>query len=254
MRRAEHSIWRLAVGEPVGDPPLVLGNQLFQVLPSGKILLIALDSGELQSTVNLGRPLARTPVHDESGQHLYVLGRQDCLFVLARDPLSCVSVVYLGHLDGSIPCSPAMLGRFLVVPENDSLADGRWHILVVDEDGVKVKPVQEVEVSGWTWSRPATSGSIVWATGDQGGYEAFSVGDYAEQVAVSIGGPARRPTRRRRARLSRWRGRTGICGSRRGIRGGSSSTPSTARSTPRRRWRNPGPRWLPFRRRADSWS
>ena len=54
-------IWRLGVGEPVGDPPLVLGNQLFQVLPSGKILVIALDSGELQSTINLGRPLARTP-------------------------------------------------------------------------------------------------------------------------------------------------------------------------------------------------
>ncbi len=182
----------LRLGEPVGDPPLVLGNQLFQVLPSGKMLLIALESGELQSTVNLGRPLARTPVHDESGQHLYVLGRQDCLFVLTRDPLSCVAVDYLGHagrLDSV--CDHVELGRFLVIPENDSLADSRWHILVVDEDGVKVKPVQELEVSGWTWSAPASAGSIVWATGDKGGYEAFSVGDYASQIAVSFGGPAR---------------------------------------------------------------
>jgi outer membrane protein assembly factor BamB len=175
-------IWRLDIGEPLGDPPLVLGNQLFQVLPSGKILIIALDTGELQSTVNLGRPLARTPVHDESGQHLYVLGRQDCLFVLARDPISCVSVVYLGHPDGSIPCPPAMMGRFLVVPENDSLADGRWHIMVVDEAGVQVKPVQDVEVSGWTWTGPAASGSTVWAVGDRGGYEAFAVGDYSERL------------------------------------------------------------------------
>jgi len=171
--------WRLALGEPVGDPPLVLGNQLFQVLPSGKLLLIALESGELQATVNLGRPLARTPVHDESGEHLYVLGRQDCLFVLAREPLSCIAVDYLGQQDGSIPCAPARLGRFLVVPENDSLADGRWHILVIDEAGVNVRPVQHVEVSGWTWSTPASAGSIVWATGDKGGYEAFAVGDYA---------------------------------------------------------------------------
>ena len=72
------------------DPPLLLGNQLAQVLPSGKLLLIGLESGELQTTVNLGRPLARAPVHDESGQHLYILGRQDCLFVLAREPLACV--------------------------------------------------------------------------------------------------------------------------------------------------------------------
>ena len=175
-------IWRLAVGEPAGDPPLVLGNQLFHALPSGKILIIALDTGELQSTVNLGRPLARTPAHDESGQHLYVVGRQDCLFVLARDPVACISVVYLGHPDGSIPCSPVMLGRFLVIPENDSLTDSRWHVLVVDDDGVKVKQLQWVDVSGWTWSKPATSGSVVWATGDKGGYEAFSVGDYASKA------------------------------------------------------------------------
>ena len=179
-------IWRLAVGEPVGDPPLVLGNQLYQVLPSGKMMLISLDSGELQSTINLGRPLARTPAHDESGQHLYVLGRQDCLFILARDPLSCVAVVYLGHPDGSIPCSAAMLGRFLVVPENDSLADSRWHVLLVDEDGVTVKPLQQVDVSGWTWSEPVTSGTIVWAAGDKGGYEAFSVGDYGSAAPFRL--------------------------------------------------------------------
>jgi outer membrane protein assembly factor BamB len=174
-------LWRLALSEPVGDPPLVLGNQLVQVLPGGKLLLIALESGELQATVNLGRPLARTPVHDESGQHLYVFGRQDCLFVLARDPLSCVSVDYLGHLDGSIPCAPARLGRFLIVPENDTLVDSRWRILALSEDGVKVKPVQEIEVSGWTWSTPACAGSIVWSTGDKGGYEAFAVGDYGSK-------------------------------------------------------------------------
>jgi outer membrane protein assembly factor BamB len=174
--------WRLALGEPVGDPPLILGNQLVQVLPSGKLLLIALESGELQATVKLGRPLARTPVSDESGQHLYVLGRQDCLFVLARDPLSCVAVEYLGHADGSVACAPARLGRFLVIAENDRLSDSRWHILVLSEDGTAVKPVQQVEVSGWTWQTPASSGSSVWATGDKGGYEAFSVGDYATKA------------------------------------------------------------------------
>jgi outer membrane protein assembly factor BamB len=172
--------WRLALGEPVADPPLVLGNQLVQVLPGGKLYLIALDSGELQSTVNLGRPLARTPAHDESGEHLYVLGRQDSLFVLARDPLSCVAVDYLGHPDGSIPCAPSRLGRFLIIPENNTLDDGRWQILVVDEDGVKVRPIQEIPISGWTWSPPASAGSIVWAMGDRGGYEAFAVGDYTE--------------------------------------------------------------------------
>ncbi len=99
--------WRLDLRERVTDPPLVLGNQLAQVLPSGKVLMIALDSGELQASVNLGRPLLREPVHDESGRHLYVLGRQDCLFILTRDPLACSAVEYLGHLEGAIPCAGA---------------------------------------------------------------------------------------------------------------------------------------------------
>ncbi len=112
--------WRLELGERIADPPLVLGNQLVQVVPSGKLLLISLETGELQATVILGRPLARTPVSDESGRHLYVLGRQDILLVLNRDPLGCAAVEYLGHADGSIPCSPALLGRFLIVPQNDT--------------------------------------------------------------------------------------------------------------------------------------
>jgi outer membrane protein assembly factor BamB len=170
--------WRLPLGELVSDPPLVLGNQLVQVLPSGKVLLIALRSGELEATVNLGRPLLRSPVSDESGQHLYVLGRQDCVFILARDPVGCVAVEYLGHPDGSIPCAPARLARYLIIPENDSLAESRWHILVLEKDGARLRPVQDVPVSGWTWQTPASVASVVWATGDKGGYEAFSVGDY----------------------------------------------------------------------------
>jgi outer membrane protein assembly factor BamB len=170
--------WRFALDEPIRDPPLVFGNQLAQVLPSGKLLLLDLNSGELLSSVNLGRPLARAPVLDELGQHLYVLGRRDCLFILARDPLGCVGVEYLGHADLAIPCPPARVGRFLVVPENDTLSESRWHILVLDEAGTHVRPVQEVAISGWTRDTPASSGSIVWATGDKGGYEAFAVGDY----------------------------------------------------------------------------
>ncbi len=174
--------WRLELGEPIEGPPLVLGNQLIQVLRSGRLLFISLESGELQSTLNLGRPLARSPVADESGQHLYVLGRQDCLFVLTRDPLGCIAVDYLGHSDGSIPCAPARLGRFLIIPDNESLDDSRWHVLVLDQDGAKMRPTQSVAVSGWTWDTPASAGSIVWATGDKGGYEAFAVGDYASKA------------------------------------------------------------------------
>ena len=54
-----------------------------------------------------------------SGLHaevnFYVLGREANLFVVARDPMACAGVEYLGHAAGSIPCAPARAGRYLVV-------------------------------------------------------------------------------------------------------------------------------------------
>src|SRR5205823_1874409 len=38
--RDGHLIWRQELGERVDQPPLVLGNDLFQVVPSGKVLRI----------------------------------------------------------------------------------------------------------------------------------------------------------------------------------------------------------------------
>ncbi|MFO0888195.1 MAG: PQQ-binding-like beta-propeller repeat protein [Isosphaeraceae bacterium] len=174
-------IWRQELGEAVDSPPLALGEQLFQTLPGGRLLVISLGSGEVQASVDLGMPLSQSPVSDEQGRHLYVMGRRDCLFVLAREPLGCTAVEYLGHEDLSIPCAPLRLGRFLVVAENDRAEDSRWRVLVLDEDGSKLRLAQQVAVPGWTWSTPASSGSVLWATGDKGGVEAYALGDYASK-------------------------------------------------------------------------
>ncbi|ODU00652.1 MAG: hypothetical protein ABS79_02980 [Planctomycetes bacterium SCN 63-9] len=171
-------IWRQNLGEAVDDPPLVLGNQVFQALPSGKLLIFELNSGELQATVETGFPLSVTPVADESGRHLYLVARRDCLLILTRDPLGCAAVEYLGHAEGSVPASPSRLGRFLIVPENHTLSDGRWRVFVLDTDGARMKAVQEIPVAGWTWSSPPTANAIVWSTSDRGVIEAFAVGDY----------------------------------------------------------------------------
>jgi outer membrane protein assembly factor BamB len=179
--RTGRLVWRLQLGEPVESPPLVQGDQLFQVLPSGKLVVIALRSGERLTTINLGLPLARAPASDEQGRFLYVLGRRDCLFILSRDPLACVGVEYLGHADGSIPCAAVRVGRFLIVVENDSPTDSRFRVMVLDDEGAKVRSVQEIEVPGWTWASPAAAGSVVWATGDKGGVDAYALGDYASK-------------------------------------------------------------------------
>ncbi len=170
--------WRQELGERVVDPPLVLGNQVYQATPSGKILAIDLASGSLRGTLNLGRPLARGPVGDESGEHLYILADEDCLFVLGREPMSCQAVEYMGHEPGSIACTPARVGRFLVVAENSGLVDGVWRVFVLDEAGGSPKPRQTIPVVGWTWRTPSTSGSVLWSASDRGEVVAHSIGLY----------------------------------------------------------------------------
>ncbi|WP_337176543.1 PQQ-binding-like beta-propeller repeat protein [Paludisphaera sp.] len=176
--RGGRLIWRQSLGEPVDGPPLVVGDRLYQTLPSGKVLTIALADGEVLGSVDLAFPLSRSPVGDESGRFLYVMGRKDCLFTLSRDPLSCVDVQYLGHAEGAIPCPPARLGRFLVVVENDKIADGRWLVLVLEEEGAKPRAAQSIDVAGWTWDVPPTSSSSIWSIGDRGGMRVFAAGDY----------------------------------------------------------------------------
>ncbi len=173
-------IWRQELGDDVTEPPLVSGNSIIMATPGGKILFLDLSSGSLRGVLDLGRPLARSPVADESGLHLYVLGEEDCLFVLDRDPPACVAVEYLGHKLGSIACSPTRVGRFLVVPENSTLKDGRWRVFVLDEAGSKVTPKQTIPVAGWTWQTPASSGSVIWSASDRHEIVAYSIGLYEE--------------------------------------------------------------------------
>lgn len=174
-------VWRQGLGERVTDPPLVLGNQVLQVTPGGNLLVLDLASGAVRTTVKLGLPLSRTPVADESGQALYLAAERDVLFLLNRDPFECASVEYLGHDPGAIGASPARIGRYLIVPENHQINESRWRVFVLAEDGLKVSLVQQVPVLGWTWSTPASAGSVVWATGDRGGVSAYAVGAYGEK-------------------------------------------------------------------------
>ncbi len=173
-------IWRQDLGARVTDPPLVLGNQIVQPTPAGKLLFLDLTSGALRATLDAGVPISRTPVADESGQALYVAGERDVLFVMTLDPLGCAEVEYLGHAPGAIGAAPARLGRYLIVAENYQINESRWRVFMLSEDSLKATPVQQLPVQGWTWSAPVSSGSVVWALGDRGGVSALAVGAYGE--------------------------------------------------------------------------
>lgn len=179
-------VWRQSLGEPVQQPPLVLGNDLFQVLPSGDILRIDLTTGELRGTLHCHTPLAGAPAADELGAHLYVAASRANLFIFTREPLACVAVDYLGHERGSVPCAPARVGRYLILPLNDGLVDGHWQIFLLEQEGTKVRPVQRIPVTGWTWQTPAGQGAVLWTLGDRGGLTAYAIGAETERQPFQL--------------------------------------------------------------------
>jgi hypothetical protein len=185
------------MGEPVSAPPLVLGNQVVQVLPSGKLVFVALASGELRGTLDLGRPLSGSPAADEAGQHFYVTADRDCVFVVSREPVECVSAVYCGQKSGSVRAAPARLADYLIVPQNDELWQGRWSIFLIEEAGQHLRGLQSAAVPGWTWQAPASLGTVVWSLTDRNAITAFTMGpsDAAEPlVALASTVADQRPT------------------------------------------------------------
>ena len=177
-------LWRLELGERVKTPPLVAGNQLVLPTPSGRLLLINVANGELQGALNLGRPLAVSPVTDENGQYFYVLADSAVLYVISREQKACVAVEYIGHTEGSVTSPPARVGRYLIVPERSSKDAGRWVVLILEEDGKHARLAQQVDLKGWSWDTPAASQSVIWATGDRAGIAAYAIGAYNQAAPI----------------------------------------------------------------------
>ncbi len=190
-------VWRQVIGEAIQTPPLILGNQIVLATPSGKLLTLALNSGEIRGTLDFGRPLSGTPVADEAGQFFYVTGDRDCIYVVSREPTECVFATYLGHKPGSIRAAPARLADFLVIPQNGELWEGDWKVFMIEAGGEKLRFRQSVKIPGWTWQAPASQGTILWSLTDRNAVSAFGMGpdDAAEPLKlITSTTPDERPT------------------------------------------------------------
>ncbi|MEW4567084.1 PQQ-binding-like beta-propeller repeat protein [Tautonia sp. JC769] len=179
-------VWRQELGEAVVDPPLILGNQLAQPTAAGRLVLINLVNGERQASIDLGRPLAKTPVADDLGRHYYVLGEAAVAFVVRRDPVECVAVEYVGHDLGFAAASPARIGNYLLVAENRRPESGRWSLFQIEAEGTRLRLRQRVDHVGWTWDTPASSGQVLWAVSDRGSIDVYAIGPYEQENPLRL--------------------------------------------------------------------
>ena len=210
-------IWRLGLGEAVESPPLVLGDQLFQVLPSGKLLVIACRSGELRRRSTWAAALPDAGQR-RAGRFLYVVGQRGLPVRPRPRPARLRGGGVPRPRGGLDPLHP---GPGRPVPDRRRersarriAAGGCWSST---RRAPRSGPVQQVDVPGWTWATPASSGSVVWAAGDRGGVEAYAARRLREQEAASARSPGSTPTPPLRARRSAWRARSASSGSARPV-------------------------------------
>ena len=145
----------LEIGEPLHAPPLVLGNQVAVAAPSGKFLVLSLETGKLMGTLKLGRRLAAaTPISDEQGQFFIVIGDEANIFVIA-DPLACA----LGRLQRPLRrLDPMRLPPDWAATSSSPRTTGSTPVVGASSSSTIKKgtllPRQQIEHPGWTWETP----------------------------------------------------------------------------------------------------
>jgi outer membrane protein assembly factor BamB len=178
-------VWRQSIGEPFA-PPLVVDERAFVASQSGRLLVIDVNSGVRTGYVQFAQPLGSSPLVDRQQEHLVVAGDHSSLYTISLADMSCRSVYFLGHAEGSIRVPPVAILDKLVVVENDGVETSRLCLLSFDEDGTIDKQLAERRLDGSPVSPPLTSGRRLIVATDRGQIEVYDVGlsDSDEALAV----------------------------------------------------------------------
>ena len=149
--------WRHALGEPLDAHPVIAAGEILVATRSKRLVRIDAADGSSSGYVQLPQGLRVAPAVDLRRQLIFQVADHSNLFVLAFADGRCQRVVYLGHELGGITAPPAVVGRFLLIAENDRARDSVVHVLAIEEGekGLSLSRVQQVRLSGHVDVPPA---------------------------------------------------------------------------------------------------
>ncbi len=161
--------WRFPVGESFDAHPVVFEDQVLVATGSGRLVSLNLESGRSSGYVQLPQALRVGPAVDARREALYQVGEHSSLFVLSSKDGTCRQVIYLGHDSGAVVVPPVLVGRYLVVAENDGVNDSMLKILDLEPaQGSPCKLVQSVRLKGHVLTKPLADGPRLLAVTDAG--------------------------------------------------------------------------------------
>jgi len=185
--------WLLAVGEPFTANPVVDGSRILMATPSGRLLIVEIESGNSPGYIQVPQPLRVAPTVDAQRGRLYQVADHSNLYVLARDG-RCEEVVYLAHESGNIVTPPVILSNFLVVAENQGLDTAVLRVFTLEPSQGKnekeAKPafreIQRLSVEGRIDTPPLAAGSRLLVTTDRGRVIAYDLSGTNVQAPLEM--------------------------------------------------------------------
>jgi outer membrane protein assembly factor BamB len=125
-------VWRQPIGEPFATP-VVDGERALVTTRQGRLLEIALASGEIAREAKLPQGATMPVAVDARQKRLLQLGEHSTLFVLNSQTLAGVETFYLGHRSGAIFVPPVSVLDHVLVPESPGDDATLIHVIAADE-------------------------------------------------------------------------------------------------------------------------
>jgi outer membrane protein assembly factor BamB len=154
------TLWRLALSAPPHGAPLVDQEQIYLATADRKLQRIDQETGELNAVLQFAQDIAGPPAINAARDHIFLAGSRGLVYALSVRPLACVAVTFTDHPDGAVVAPLVMLGRLLLVCQNDQ--PNRSTLKVFDaEEPTRPLPVVDVDdqsISGSVFDPPVLRG------------------------------------------------------------------------------------------------
>lgn len=178
------AVWRQAF-EGSALEPVIAGDTAYLAKPEGKLLIVALESGQVTGEISFGQGLATPPVMDQSNNRLYLVGEQASLYTINTADNECLGVFYLGHAASSITAPPEKILNKLIIAANTGAQASKLQVLALDGQGLPIATDVEKRLVGTIATPLGSEGRRLVAITSLGEITVFDVANAAGKAALN---------------------------------------------------------------------
>jgi pSer/pThr/pTyr-binding forkhead associated (FHA) protein len=179
--RSGRLIWRQklseAAVETVTGTPLVHGGQIYLPTRSGHLYKIDLESGQISTKLTFSQQVNAPPVLVSEGRQMVVSGDKEMFYTLSLSPLECTQVSYTGHAAGTIEAPLLVMGKLLLMCENDRAESSRLRVLNLRPEQEWLSQLATARVDGQVRDLPDLRGKKLFLPSSEERVTAFQVSD-----------------------------------------------------------------------------